>query len=246
MTFPKINPAILIAVGNAPIYGMGHITRMRLLALSLRKRKIDVELLVIDEGEAIDVPLEYSLVLLDRRDTNFNPPFPKNNTRYIAIDNRGAMRNKADFAIDLLPHFAMDMPEYHRALENILLAENLTHEKPRTENAKITLYDTFESARLSSDFILPHKKISHEAFIHDLKKSTCPALYFGQAFFEALYLGLHVQLYPISDYHKKLAEDFYTRFTQTPMLLAHLDGNGLKRVTEKIQSIYKEGIKEKK
>ncbi|HRP68738.1 MAG TPA: hypothetical protein PLY93_04340 [Turneriella sp.] len=236
-------PGILIITGPRTKYGSGHNVRMRKAALLLRKKKIDVTLLCLDEGSIVDVPLPYSLCILDRRDSAFNPPFKKKGVCYVAIDNRGKARNEADYTIDLLPHFSMEDNEYQQALTNIILSTAFFDMPSKAQNARVTLHDTFESAKAAADFTLPQEKISQREFLSRLKSATRPALYFGQAFFEALDLGLHVQLYPISEYHKKLAVDFKNRLNKNPYLLDYLNPNALIRFVDTIQKIYKENKK---
>ncbi len=234
-----MKPGVLIITGEAAKYGSGHSMRMHEVALELKKRKIDVQKLCIAADSAVDVPLPFSVVILDRRDTAFNPPLLDLQVAKIAVDNRGAGRNEADTVADLLPHPEMDKKEYAAALGNIILSPEISALPSRTAASRITLHNTAEEAIAAADFVPGKERLSPREFIRQLAASQRPALYFGQALFEALYLGLDVQLYPVSEYHKKLAVDLFSRQLIEPGLLAALDGKGLGRFTDLVQNILK-------
>lgn len=235
-----MKPGILIIVGDRTKYGSGHETRMRLLAIELKKRKIDVQLVRLAPDEPVAVPLPFSLVLLDRRDTPFNPPLPESPVQKMAIDNRGAGRAEADVVSDLLPHVDMNKAEYSAALRSVILSPEITGKPGKGQEAKLTLHNTAEEAFAASDFIPGKERLSPRAFLTGLSAAKRPALYFGQALFEAIYLGLDVQLYPVSEYHKKLAVDLFSRQLIEPDLFSALDGQGLGRFTDLVQKTWKQ------
>ena len=235
-----MKPGVLIVTGDAAKYGSGHEARMHLVALELKRRKIDVQKICARSDAAIAVPLDFALVMLDRRDTGFNPPLLQLPVKKIAVDNRGAGRAEADVIADLLPHPEMNKKEYSAALQNVILPPEITLKPSRSMHAKITLHNSAEEAFDAADFNAGSERLSPGEFIAKLSASERPALYFGQALFEALYLGLHVQLYPVSDYHKKLAVDLFSRQLLDSDLLSALDGGGLERFCDLVQNTLKQ------
>jgi len=234
-----MKPGILIITGDSARYGTGHETRMHQVALALKKRKIDVQKICIDPDEALAVPLPYALAILDRRDTGFNPPLADLPVRKIAVDNRGQGRDQANHAIDLLPHLSMNRQEYSAALKHVILPPWVTETPARSAEARITLHSSREEAVAAADFIPGPNRLPERQFIGQLRQAKKPALYFGQALFEAIYLGLDVQLYPVSEYHKKLAVDLFSRYLIEPDLLAAVDGSGLNCFVEEVQQAWK-------
>lgn len=235
-----MKPGILIVIGDVTKYGSGHETRMRLVALELKKRKIDVQLVQLAPDESVAVPLPFSLVLLDRRDTAFNPPLMEMPVHRLAIDNRGAGRGEAHNIADLLPHPEMNKAEYSAALRSVILSPEITGKPGKAHEAKLTLHNSPEEAFTAADFVPGKERLSPRAYLSLLAASKRPALYFGQALFEAIYLGLDVQLYPVSEYHKKLAVDLFSRQLIEPDLLSNVDGSGLGRFTDLVQQTWKQ------
>ncbi|GAB4440758.1 MAG: hypothetical protein OHK0011_23260 [Turneriella sp.] len=60
--------------------------------------------------------------------------------------------------------------------------------------------------------------------------------------FEAIYLGKKVELYPVSEYHKELAQDFVVRLARQKDLLSALDGSGSIRLRQIIMRALKGDI----
>jgi len=231
--------SVLIITGPADKFGHGHGTRMHQVALELKKRKILVQHVTLAPDLQLDVPLPYDIAILDRRDTTFNPKIDPR-AKKIAVDNRGTARDEADLAIDLLPHLAMTREEYKHALQDVILAAHVTQQPLKSKDARIKLFDTRAEAENSADFKLADERLSNESFAQKLSRATTCAIYFGQTLFEAIYFGLNIRLYPISEYHKKLGVDLYSRLLIEPELLAAVDGTGLTRFCDKIQLILKE------
>lgn len=234
-----MKPTVLIITGDIEKFGSGHTMRMHAVALELKKRKIDVQKLCVSPGQKVEVPLAFSVAILDRRDTAFNPPLLELPVKKIAVDNRGDGRLEADIVADLLPHPEMDKAEYAAALRSVILPPEITAQPCQAATARITLHNSKEEALAASDFSPGGARLSPQQFIRQLSQAARPALYFGQSLFEALYLGLDVQLYPVSDYHKKLAVDLFSRQLIEPDLLSALDGKGLGRFTDLVQNIWK-------
>jgi hypothetical protein len=234
-----MKPGILVITGDNARYGSGHETRMHQVALALKKRKIEVQKVCIEHGEILATPLPCSLVILDRRDTGFNPPLADLPVLKIAVDNRGQGRDQAHHAIDLLPHLSMNRQEYSAALKHVILPSWVTETPARSAGARITLHSTREEAAAAADFIPGPNRLPEREFIGQLRRVKKPALYFGQALFEAVYLGLDVQLYPVSEYHKKLAVDLFSRYLIEPDLLAAVDGSGLNWFVDQVQQAWK-------
>lgn len=230
--------SVLIITGPAQQFGFGHLTRMHQMGLELKKRKILTQHLTVEADLRVEVPMAYRLVILDRRDTAFNPGLSEESTK-IALDNRGPGRDAADHAIDLLPHLEMKPEEYNDALARIILPDHVTADECRSFEATVTLHDTKAAAERAADFSLSAERQSPKGFTKAMKASRRPALYFGQALFEAIYFGLKVQLYPTSDYHERLSIDLYARLLIEPNLLAQVQGNGRRWFCDKIQMILK-------
>lgn len=233
--------SVLIITGPTEKFGTGHAVRMHSLALELKKHKVTVQHLVASPSVVVEMPLPYSLVILDRRDTEFNPVKGDKEIFKVAIDNRGPGREAADLVLDLLPHFDMNRKEYAESLQNLILRPDITGFPCASPSAKITLYNTPEEAAAAADFYPGQQRFAPREFSEKLKNCRRPALYFGQTLFEAIYLGLDVQLYPVTDYHKRLAVDLFARQLIENNLLNHVDGLGLSRVTEQlVQTLKKE------
>ncbi len=231
--------SVLIVTGNIRTYGTGHALRMRAVALELKKKKITVQHLTASPEAGLDLPLPAGVVILDRRDTAFNPGRLTADAVKIAVDNRGAGRNQADIAADLLPHHSMSKQEYADALRSVILHPGIAALPAATGSADITLHETREAAMATADFPLSRERLSPADFRSGLTACERPALYFGQALFEALYLGKAVQLYPVSEYHKKLAVDLYSRRLLETDLLSALDGRGLPRFVEIVAAAWR-------
>jgi hypothetical protein len=157
----------------------------------------------------------------------------------IAVDNRGPGREQADIVADLLPHHEMTKQQYADALRAVILHTAITAMPSLSERAEITLHESRDEALQHADFPQNTTRLSPAAFRNALAVSERPALYFGQALFEALYLGKSVQLYPVSDYHKKLAVDLYSRRLLEPTLLSALDGRGLSRFVDIVATAWR-------
>lgn len=231
--------SVLIIVGNTHTYGTGHAMRMRSVALELRKKKITVQLITAPADTAVHLPLSAPVVILDRRDTAFNPGVFTAGSVKIAVDNRGSGRDEADIVADLLPHYSMSKQEYADALRAVILHPAIAAMPALSDRAEITLCESREEALQQADFPHNTSRLSPSAFREALAASRRPALYFGQALFEALYLGKSVQLYPVSEYHKKLAVDIYSRRLLEPTLLSALDGRGLSRFVDIVATAWR-------
>lgn len=231
--------SVLIITGNTHTYGTGHALRMRSVALELRKKKITVQLITASPDAELQLPLPAPVVILDRRDTGFNPGLLTTDTIKIAVDNRGPGREQADIVADLLPHYSMSKQEYADALRSVILHPAITALPQATDSADITLHETREDAIAVADFPTSKTRLSPADYRSALAACERPALYFGQALFEALYLGKSVQLYPVSDYHKKLAVDLYSRRLLEPTLLSALDGRGLPRFVDIVATAWR-------
>lgn len=231
--------SVLIITGNTHTYGTGHALRMRSVALELRKKKITVQLMTAPPDAELQLPLPAPVVILDRRDTGFNPGLFAADAVKIAVDNRGPGREQADIVADLLPHYSMNRREYADALSAVILHPAIAALPAFSDRAEITLYESRDEALQHADFPRNTARLSPSAFREALAESQCPALYFGQALFEALYLGKNVQLYPVSDYHKKLAVDLYSRRLLEPTLLSALDGRGLPRFVDIVATAWR-------
>jgi hypothetical protein len=232
--------AIVLITGDVKNFGHGHQVRMHNLALELKRRQLTALHCVAQPGEVLQLPLAASVAVLDRRDTEFNTIAGETTPVRVAIDNRGAARAGAEIVIDALPHLAMTETEYENSLRQVMLPQHLTAGPPEVAHAKVTLCRSKEEAEAQADFIASSGLLSPAEYLTQMQKSSKPALYFGQALFEALYAGKHVQLYPISDYHMQLAEDLVRRLNGNQGLLQALDGRGLTRVADRLQSAHRQ------
>ena len=231
--------SVLIVTGNPQTHGTGHLMRMRTVALELRKKKITVQHLTAAADAELHLPLAVSVVILDRRDTAFNPGLLALDAIKIAVDNRGPGRQQADTIVDLLPHHEMAKVQYAEALRSIILHPSIAGLPPATDSAELALHETRQAAMQAADFPQSGERLSPADFRTALAACKRPALYFGQSLFEALYLGKAVQLYPVSEYHKKLAVDLYSRKLLERDLLSALDGRGLSRFVEIVAAAWR-------
>lgn len=232
---------VLIITGPESEFGSGHEMRMHALALELKRHKVTVEKIVLSEGEEPKLPLAYDAVILDRRDTAFPKSILQANALRIALDNRGAGRREAHARYDALPHPTMDDAEYHLALSAVLLPAHVTSLPCRSAEAKVRLHADKSSAYAVADFPLISARLSPRQFTESMQRAESVACYFGQAMFEAIYLGKKVELYPVSEYHRELAEDFVRRLERQNSLLAAVGGAGLSRLRQFILRTLKAG-----
>ncbi len=233
---------VLIITGPETEFGSGHEMRMHTLSLELKRHKVTVQKVVLSAGEDAAPPLDYQVAILDRRDTAFPPSVLKSNAIRIALDNRGLGRQQAHASYDALPHPAMTDSEYRAALSAVVLPAHVTSLPCRAAEAKVTLHSDESSARSAANFPLLSLRLSPRQFAESMQMSQRIACYFGQAMFEAIYLGKSVELYPVSDYHRKLAEDFALRLARKPDLLSALDGAGAIRLRQFITRALKGDI----
>jgi hypothetical protein len=230
---------ILIITGPESEYGTGHEMRMHALALELKRHKVTVQKVVLGELEETNLPLEYGAVILDRRDTAFPPSVLKTNAVRIALDNRGAGREQAHLAYDALPHPAMNDKEYLTALSAVLLPAHVTGMPCHSAEATVRLHNDKKSAYTMADFPRFSGRLSPRQFTQSMQQAERIACYFGQAMFEAIYLGKKVELYPVSEYHRELAQDFVLRLARQKDLLSALDGSGTGRLRQFIMRALK-------
>ncbi len=230
---------VLIITGDPKDFGNGHAVRMRHLALELKRRQITAVHTTAPPGATLEMPVDVAVCLLDRRDTDFNPISQASAFTRIAIDNRGKARTAADLAIDILPHLDMTGVSYRNSLGDILLTPELSRFPQQTHLARIRLHESRQAAEAYADFLPVSGTLAPKAFLQQLMAAKRPAVYFGQTLFEALYAGKDVQLYPVSEYHRQLSQDLCDRLSADANLLTALDGSGLKRLADCVQSEFK-------
>lgn len=223
---------VLLITGPASEYGSGHEMRMHTLALELKRHRLTVQKLVLGEKEEADLPLEYAAVILDRRDTGFPKSVLNTSAIRIALDNRGSGRMQAHTSYDALPHPAMDDTQYRTALSAVLLPAHVAAIPGLAAKAGIQLHSDRNSAFAAADFPRFSGRMSPRQFTESMRRAERVACYFGQTMFEAIYLGKKVELYPVSEYHSELAEDFSARLARHKDLLSALDGSGTQRLRQ--------------
>lgn len=231
---------VLIITGPENEFGSGHKMRMHTLSLELKRHKVTVQKVVLSADDDAALPLDYQVVILDRRDTAFPPSVLASHAFRIALDNRGYGREQAHSCYDALPHPAMDDIEYRAAISAVLLPAHVTGLPCRSTEAKVTLHEDESSARSAADFPLLSGRLSPRQFTESMLQAESVACYFGQAMFEAIYLGKRVELYPVSEYHKELADDFAQRIARQQDLLSALDGSGPGRLRQFVMRALKE------
>ncbi|MDH4261944.1 MAG: hypothetical protein OEV78_02745 [Spirochaetia bacterium] len=236
-----MNNKVLIITNKGENYGTGHFNRSNLLKRHLEKMNIACDLLM---GKNIPKEIaSYQLVLLDSRDDEFPIEIiEKKNYYLMAMDNRGTGRKQCDLIWDTLPHINMNDDELKTSLKNCILDPVIYECTPMTTKSKIirTLIENIES-NSEIDLIQYAQKerieLSKELFHIKLIKSNKIGTYFGQTFFEALYLGKEIYLYDISEYHKQLSDWFTAKWNELPDLHDIFDGQGLHRLAILIRSI---------
>lgn len=232
--------SVLIITGPSNEFGTGHQLRMHALALELRRHKVTVMNLVASPGDNPELPLDYQVVLLDRRDTGFPQSVLEKKPYRIAVDNRGPGRDQAQMAYDALPHPAMDDADYRNALSAIVLPQHVTMHPCRSAEASVVIAADAGTAHQNCGFPPEGVRLSPKKFTEAMLAAEAVASYFGQTLFEACYLGKQVQLYPISPYHAVLAEDLHARIARMPGLLGHISGSGLQRLANRVLDTLKE------
>lgn len=230
----------LLIAGPEAQYGYGHLTRMQALALELRKHKVTSTLVVLDENKTVEFPMPFGVALLDRRDTAFPPSVKNSGAWLVSLDNRGEGRLEADRVYDALPHYSMAEDAYKDALANLLLSPHLTNEESRSNEARVALHATKEDAQRFAEFPRETIRQSPAVFLEALKNAESVVCYFGQTFFEALYLGKEIHLYSPTPYHATLTKDFLRRIEANPALVDAIDGKGLLRLTRCVLNLLKQ------
>ena len=233
----------LIIIGPPEKFGYGHLNRMRLFAFELKRRKWSSQIICATENEVVQAQLEFDLLLLDRRDTDFPEisstarPF-----RRIAIDNRGAGRNRSDVSFDILPHFDQSEIEFFLSLRHLILHEAIARQTSLSHKASIQLIeppdkvvaDFSQKPVSNSEGLL---RLSSSEYIQKLQEAETVRCYYGQTFFEAVYLGKKIYLECISEYHKKLSASFLERTQAQPRWIEHFDGKGVQHLAHEIITV---------
>jgi len=237
-------PDVLILTRKGGNYGTGHYNRMHLLQNHLRKMKISSEIKL--EEQFSKNYQSGKIVILDSRDDEF-PALLLSQKKYdhffLAIDNRGNGRLQCDIIWDTLPHISMNDREFCGALKNCILHPLISRQTSRPDQAKIIQKSIREIEAMPGqvDLIqyMENKRVPMpEKDFHDkLISADSVATYYGQTFFEALYLGKTIYLYDISEYHRQLSDWFCARWIQNPDAAHIFDGQGLHRLAVLIRSI---------
>lgn len=245
------NAQVLILTNKGGEYGLGHYNRMSHLRDHLEKLKIKSDLVLLDDWDSEKGRLEqkglenYKVVALDSRDDQFPEMLSGQKRKYtyfIAVDNRGGGRGQSDIVWDTLPHPEMEKDEMKRILKNCILSPDIFEKRASPEKAVISRVkkDEVENESLECDLyykprqttLLPSPQF-HELLINAKSVAT----YFGQTFFEALYLGKSIYLYDVSDYHAQLSDVFLKEWKEYPDIIRSFDGQGLHRLAVLIKSI---------
>ncbi|MDH4200816.1 MAG: hypothetical protein OEV66_10600 [Spirochaetia bacterium] len=237
-------PEILLVTNKGGAYGMGHFYRMNLLSEHLKKMKIASDIALGSELKSISG--NYKLIILDSRDDNFPEILMNQKSKYnyyVALDNRGEGRKQCDIVWDTLPHFEMNLTELKNVLKNCILDPEIFQIKGRPDKAKIikTTAEEVESGKLEIDLIQKplssRDPLAPNEFHKRLIESHKVATYYGQTFFEALYLGKEIYLFDISEYHKRLSDWFIPNWEAQPEIVHFFDGQGLHRLAVLARSI---------
>jgi len=236
-----------LVTNRGGIYGTGHHNRMCLLKERLQETGITAEVVFSRDLAGIaDLP---PVVLLDSRDDEFPAAALQRKTAghyFIAVDNRGRGRGQGDITWDTLPHMQMNEAELQISLKNCILDPVIVNAGALPETSAKTskiwqmslkeieaLTEPVDLIQYASNLRASLDKAEfHRRLVHSKRIAT----YYGQTFFEALFLGREIYLYDISDYHKELADWFTKRWNDKPELARVLDGGGLNRLAAFIAS----------
>lgn len=231
----------LIIVGSPEHFGYGHLNRMRLLAFELKRHKWSSQIICTDDDEIVRAQIDFNILLLDRRDTSFPniSPKPSFDFHRVTIDNRGDSRNNSDATFDILPHPDQSEIEFFLSLRRLILHDAIAERPSAAHQATIQLIEPPDTvvADFSQSPVSTNEgllRLSSNEYIRKIDEAKTVRCYYGQTFFEALYLGKHIYLECISDYHKKLSATFIERTKLYPRWLEYFDGKGTQHLAREI------------
>ncbi len=243
MTMKSNNFGVLYIAPHGLEYGSGHYHRGLMVQKALAASGVQCQTVSANEMPVIHSK-EIKYVVLDGRDIDFpgwTDFFRKAGSLFIALDNRGKGRKQADIIWDTLPHPAMNLSEFGIALNRCFLPEEIRIHETKAQNAAVTLISKDEAFSRKGENVLIQDSMQNVSsrmepneFRSKLLNSQIVVTYFGQTFFEALFLGKQIYLYNISEYHDQLANYFLSYWNQYPELANRLDGLGIKRFIQKI------------
>lgn len=222
-------------VGDPKNFGYGHLRRMQILKKYLSYENISLEILITNEYWA-DVP-PCSVLLLDRRDSAFPPAAKKKAKKLIAFDNQGQGAREAHISLHLLPNTKMNPKEFRESLAYIILPEKISQRKNLCFKAKIHFSPQRHPPRAKLQLFAKHKRTLEHFFRQNLIKSHSFSCYFGQSFFEALYLGKEIFLYSLTPTHRALSLHFLKNWLALKNPQFYFDGKGAQRLSQLIKQL---------
>jgi len=239
---------VLIITNKGGIYGTGHFHRAQFLQNHLQKMKVSSEI-ILGNNDSTRNYESHRVVILDSRDDEFPHQLinqKRDDHYFIALDNRGKGRSQCDIIWDTLPHTKMNEIELKNSLKNCILNPAIFQHKNKSGKSKI-IRTTLEKIKADIDNLdliqypqnsdKNNDRLSEQEFHDKLLHSCKIATYYGQTFFEALYLGKEIYLYDVSEYHQQLSDWFTDHWNQQPELSQVFDGQGLHRLAVLIRSI---------
>lgn len=236
------NLTLFYVAGSGGGYGSGHLRRGEIIVEALCLE--GVKCVLMKSGESPSGGIEPDVVVLDSRDDKFPGwlrGFSKKKIVLVAVDNRGAGRDEADVVWDALPHFSMDGVEFRRAIQNCILPGVIRREEAGAINSSIRILSKKDAFAMEAEDCLIHyppgerKNVPSSDFQAQLLGASIVITYFGQTFFEALYLGKTIILYSISEYHRLLADAFVHSWSADSKIPFLLDGLGVERFVQMVQ-----------
>ncbi len=210
----------LTASGNG--FGTGHFRRMQYVQKELEKKMVSMDICT-NLRETSKRILDYSIILLDKRDDSFPDFILKQypDIKKIVLDNKGMGREQADVIWDTLPHPEMNIHQFKNSLRKMILPEHITKKSSKANLSKIHYSHSILFNKSSTKKKALHLKVKEE-------------VYFGQKLFEAIYMGKEIQLYNIGTYHRYLSTYFMNIWKNLKHPNLYLDGNGRNRLAEYI------------
>ncbi|MCS6984340.1 MAG: hypothetical protein NZM25_04305 [Leptospiraceae bacterium] len=226
-------------VGPPHKYGYGHLRRMELLKKGLAEQGIELSI-IIDDDYWLAIP-RCRVLILDRRDTPFPPSGRENAFFRLAIDNEGEGQRQAHLSLKLLPHDNMNHREFLQSLSFVILPQSISQRKNRCQSSQVHLFNKNYPYPAELTLYAGRKRIHENLFRHQLMKAKTFSCYYGQSFFEALYLGKEIYLYSLTPRHGQLARFFLEKWTALRHPQLYFDGQGLKRLCTLVKQVVHDG-----
>ncbi len=226
---------VCLITAEPAVIGAGHLSRMRAVEKKLLAAGLST---VLCQNTA--APITARVYVLDQRDEAF-PEWAGQNR--LAIDNLGQGARQARANWYCLPNLTMPHAEALLSLQNIILPDQFSSRPNLSHRARVYYAGARRPEVAPGDYLwLPpgQRVFIAEGFLslrqRQLLDATRVVTYFGQTFFEALYLGKEIVLYDIGDYHRQLSQ-LTMKLLSSNLWPRYFRGQGLSRLADQIRSL---------